>query len=282
MTGATSDQPREAEDATKIAAGVLRCDILTLFPDFFGTPLQASILKRALESGALEVGVHDIRAYTVDKHRTADDTPYGGGPGMVMKPEPVAAAIEAAEAQAGGRAYRILMTPQGKPLNQARVKALSEKDRLMLICGRYEGVDERVKDLFIDEELSIGDYVLSGGEMAALVVLDAVTRLRPGVLGNAASVESESFSEGLLEYPQYTRPATFRGLAVPEVLISGDHGKIASWRRGESLKRTLERRPDLLGRALQALTAEDHRSLAALSGPGWRALLEERRVNFNE
>jgi tRNA (guanine37-N1)-methyltransferase len=253
----------------------LRCDILTLFPDFFTSPLQASILRRALDCGALEVAVHDIRAFTTDKHRSADDTPYGGGPGMVMKPEPVAAAVEAATASDPRPPYRILLTPQGRRLDQQHVQALAQRDRLLLLCGRYEGVDERVKDLLIDEELSIGDYVLSGGELAAVVVLDAVARLRPGVLGNAASIESESFSsDGLLEYPQYTRPLTFRGLTVPDVLTSGDHGKVAKWRRGQSLLRTLTRRPDLLRAALPALSRDDLRALDQLYGPTWRDLLQ--------
>lgn len=218
--------------------------IVTLFPEFFASPLASTMLAKGVERGALAFSVHDIRAHTTDRHRTADDTPYGGGRGMVMKPEPLVAAIEAVDA-AGIRSRRILLSPRGRVLDGELAQRLAGEAALTLVCGRYEGVDERVRG-FVDEEVSIGDYVLSGGEPAALVVIDAVARLVPGVLGCAESAVDESFAAGLLEYPQYTRPPEFRGVAVPEVLLSGDHGKIAAWRRREALRRTVDWRPDLL------------------------------------
>ena len=219
-------------------------DILTLFPEFFEGPLEATILGRAAEKGLVDYRLTDIRDFATDKHSKADDLPYGGGAGMVMKPEPLVAAIEdIAEVNSGSR---VLLTPQGESLTQSVADELAEKDGLILVCGRYEGVDERVREGWIDREISIGDYVLSGGEPAALVVIDAITRLIPGVLGNDASIDEESFAAGTLEYPQYTRPREFRGMSVPDVLLSGDHGRIAEWRRQKALERTRGRRPDLL------------------------------------
>jgi tRNA (guanine37-N1)-methyltransferase len=202
--------------------------------------------------------VHNLRDYATGKHRTVDDTPYGGGQGMVMKPEPVVAALDGV-CQALPQPWRIFLSPQGKTLTQAKVADLARRETLVLLCGRYEGVDERIR-LFVDEEISIGDYILSGGEMAALVVIDAVARLIPGVVGRQESVEDESFSHGLLEYPHYTRPEEFRGLLVPDVLLSGNHAEIATWRRRQSLLRTLEHRPDLLANA--ELSEEEQRWMA--------------------
>lgn len=231
-------------------------EVLTLFPELLEGPLSVSILGKARESGRLDVTLTNIRDYAEGRHKVCDDTPYGGGAGMVMKPEPLTESIEAARARVpeGAKSAVVLLTPGGRVFDQPRARALAELDHLILVCGRYEGVDERIMGL-IDEELSIGDFVLTGGEPAALVVIDAVTRLRPGVLGNAESAEDESFETGLLEYPHYTRPAKYRGQTVPEVLRSGDHAKIERWRREQSLLRTAERRPDLLETA--DLTDED-------------------------
>ena len=223
----------------------MKFQILSLFPEFFEGPLQASILGRAADKELVDYELVDIRDFATDKHRTTDDQPYGGGAGMVMKPEPLVAALEQAK-QVQPDAPRILMSPQGEPLRQPLVEELAECSGLILVCGRYEGVDERVRRDWIDREISVGDYVLSGGEPAALVVVDAVTRLIPGVLGNQASVDEESFADSMLEYPHYTRPREFRGRQVPEVLLSGNHQKIAQWRRQQALERTRERRPDLL------------------------------------
>lgn len=222
----------------------MRFDILTLFPEFFVSPMNASIIGKAISAGVLSVNTHNIRDYATDKHHTADDSPYGGGHGMVMKPEPLVGAIEDVSARAG-RPKRILVTPQGTPLTQTVARALSAEAGLMIICGRYEGIDERVRR-FVDIEISVGDYVLTGGEIAALAIIDTVARFVPGVLGEPESADSESFSDGLLEYPQYTRPEEFRGMKVPEVLLSGNHGEIARWRRAEAIRRTYLRRPDLL------------------------------------
>jgi tRNA (guanine37-N1)-methyltransferase len=238
----------------------MRFDIVTLFPRMAESPLSDSILKRARESGTIEVHVHDIRDHALDKHRVVDDTPYGGGAGMVMKPEPLVTAVESISL--GRRTLRIFLTPQGECLNQDIVRELATYDQLVLICGRYEGVDERAREVIADRELSIGDYVVSGGELAAMVVVDAVTRLLPGALGNADSVEDESFEEHLLEYPHYTRPEVFRGETVPEVLRSGNHADIARWRHQRSLERTYRRRPDLLRSA--PLSDEDRAFLARL------------------
>jgi len=241
----------------------MRIDILTIFPEVIEAAADYSIVKRARVKGALRLGVHNIRDYSHDRHRSTDDYPYGGGAGMVMKPEPVFEAAETVMASSpGGRPHVVLTTPQGKLLDQDVVRELAGREWLMIICGHYEGVDERIRECLVDEEISVGDYVLTGGELPALVIVDAVTRLQPNVLGAEESAQEESFSEdGLLEYPQYTRPAEFHG-SVPEVLLSGHHGEIAKWRRRESLKRTLLRRPDLLERA--RLAPEDERILAEL------------------
>jgi tRNA (guanine37-N1)-methyltransferase len=240
----------------------MRFHILTLFPELFGSVLTSTMLHKGQERGALEFVLHNIRDFATDKHRVTDDYPYGGGQGMVMKPEPVVAALESLDS-GRERTRRVLLTPQGRVLTQERAAQLATHSALALVCGRYEGVDERVR-AFVDEELSIGDFILSGGEVPALVVIDAVSRLVPGVLGCEGSAVIESFSEGVLEYPQYTRPPEFRGLHVPAVLLSGDHAAIARWRRQEALRRTYERRPDLLATA--RLTDLDRAFLAGLAG----------------
>lgn len=236
----------------------MRIDILTIFPQMFQGPLQESIIKRAVARGLVRINLVDIRAFSADKHRSVDAYPYGGGPGMVMRPEPVFAACESLMPLAEPHRI-ILLSPSGFLFDQAKARELAALAHLVLICGRYEGVDERVGRYLAEEELSIGDYVLSGGELAALVVVDAVVRLLPGALGEPNSVTEESFSEALLEYPQYTRPRDFRGYTVPEVLLSGNHEAIRRWRRKEALRRTRARRPDLLDRC--HLTAEDLRLL---------------------
>lgn len=220
---------------------LLRLDVLTIFPDVFPGPLASSIPGRALERGLASLTAHDLRRWGLGRHRSVDDYPYGGGAGMVMRPEPVAGALDEL---AGADATRILLDPGGTPFDQALARVLAARPHLLLICPRYEGVDERVRGM-VDLELSIGDYVLSGGELAAMVVIDALLRLLPGAIDDASPVD-ESFSAGLLEYPQYTRPAEFRGDAVPEVLLSGDHGAVERWRREQALARTRARRPDLL------------------------------------
>jgi tRNA (guanine37-N1)-methyltransferase len=219
-------------------------DIFTLFPDMFQGPFAESMLKRAQERGLLSIALHNIRDATSDKHHVVDDYPYGGGVGMVMKPEPIFTAVEAV--YQGGPI--ILLSPQGRLFNQQIARTLARESRVTLLCGHYEGVDERVCRHLATDELSIGDYVLTGGELAAMVVVDAVSRLIPGVLGADASVQEESHSENLLEYPQYTRPPEFRGWRVPDILLSGNHAQIARWRRKESLRRTRERRPDLFAK----------------------------------
>lgn len=234
--------------------------VVSLFPEIFASVINSSMLKKGQERNAIRFTFHNVREYATDRHRVTDDTPYGGGQGMVMKPEPLVAAIEAA-GTGPDRPRRVLLTPQGRLLNEERVRALAERPALVLVCGRYEGIDERVRS-FVDEEISVGDYVLSGGEIAALVVIDAVARRVPGVLGCARSAEDESFRDHVLEHPQYTRPVEFRGLRVPDVLLSGDHGAVARWRRREALRRTREQRPDLLARA--ELSAEDRAWLAAI------------------
>jgi tRNA (guanine37-N1)-methyltransferase len=227
---------------------MLRIDVITIFPELFEGFLEASILGNARREGRVAVAVHDLRGWARDRHGTVDDIPYGGGPGMVMKPEPLVEAIEAVGGPKGveRRGRVILLSPQGARLDQEKVAELAREEHLVLVCGRYEGVDQRVIDLAVDEEISIGDFVLSGGEIPAMVVVEAVTRLLPGVLGNPRSVEAESFQDGRLEGPQYTRPAEYRGREVPAVLRSGDHGEIERWRREEALERTRRRRPDLL------------------------------------
>jgi tRNA (guanine37-N1)-methyltransferase len=228
----------------------MRIDVLTLFPETFDGPLRASILGRALRDGIARVHLHNIRDFATDRHQVVDDYAYGGGPGMVMKPEPLAASIEAVRAMTDAPGRVILLTPQGRLLNQAVVDELVQEQRLVLVCGHYEGVDERVREHFVDDQISIGDYVLSGGEVAALTVIDAVVRRLPGTLGSADSLLEESHSDGLLEYPQYTRPPDFRGWRVPDILLSGNHGEIARWRRRQRIIRTAKQRPDLLETAL--------------------------------
>ncbi len=229
----------------------MRIDILTLFPEMFQIPFSIGIFKRAIDHKLVSINPHNIRDYTHDKHHTADDYPYGGGPGMVLKPEPIFEAVESITSdirprQEAGAPPIILLTPQGRPFSQQIAQELSKYSHLILICGHYEGVDERVREHLVTDEISIGDYVLTGGELPAMVVIDAVVRLLPGVLGSEASPLEESHASGLLEYPQYTRPQVYRGWAVPEVLLSGNHAQIAKWRREQVILRTLERRPELL------------------------------------
>ena len=218
-------------------------DILTLFPGIFTGPLDESILKRARENGLVQVRVHNLRDFTHDKHRVVDDRPYGGGPGMLLKPEPI---FEAVEKLQRSDSCVVLMTPQGRPFTQALASQFAGRPHLIIICGHYEGVDERVREALVDEEISIGDYVLTNGALAAAVVVDAITRLLPGAIGHEQSAADDSFATGLLEGPQYTRPPEFRGMRVPDVLLSGDHGEVAKWRAAESQQRTRQRRPDLL------------------------------------
>jgi len=231
----------------------MRIDILTLFPEMFQGPFSTGLFQRAVSRGLVSVELHNIREYTHDRHRTVDDYPYGGGAGMVLKPEPIFEAVEALQVDWSAREKAetpvVLLTPQGHPFSQQIAQKLSEHPRLILLCGRYEGVDERVREHLVTEEISIGDYVIGGGELAAMVVVDAVVRLLPGVLGSEDSSEDDSHTTGLLEYPHYTRPPVFRGWSVPDVLLSGDHSRIAGWRHEQSIIRTLERRPDLLDRA---------------------------------
>ncbi len=277
----------------------MKIDILTIFPDFFRGPLDYGIVRRAREMGLVEIGIHDLRAFTKDKHRTVDDRPFGGGEGMVLKPEPIFECLESfgdvesreARLSPGAKQSVILLSAQGRRLDQSLAAELSALDRIVLICGRYEGVDERISEHLADREVSIGDYVLSGGELGAAVIVDAVTRLIPGAVGNQASTRQESFTEfagggpfdcrsgqvratlsdgpsstcvsgGLFDYPHYTRPADFRGMAVPEVLVNGNHDQIRNWRRKTALAKTLRNRPDLLERV--ALTAEDKELLAEI------------------
>jgi tRNA (guanine37-N1)-methyltransferase len=234
----------------------VRIDIVTLFPAMLEGPLAESILGRARSRGLVEISVHDLREHATGRHRVTDEPPFGGGGGMILKPEPLAAAIEALK-PAGADARVILLGPAGRRFSQEVARELVRRPHLILLCGRYEGVDERVGEQLVDEEVSIGDYVLTGGEPAALVVADAVTRLLPGVLGDEEAPARDSFARGLLEHPQYTRPESFRGARVPEVLLSGDHGRVARWRRVMSLWRTWQRRPDLLETA--DLTPEEQK-----------------------
>jgi tRNA (guanine37-N1)-methyltransferase len=240
----------------------MRIHVLSLFPEMLGSPLSAGVLARARARGVVDVHLHQLRDYAGGRHLQVDDAPYGGGQGMVMMAEPLVAAIE--HIAADGRPHRVLLSPRGARFTQAHARTLARAEALLLVCGRYEGVDERVT-ASIDEELSIGDFVLSGGEIAALAVIDAVVRLLPGALGNQASPVDDSFATGLLEHPQYTRPEEFRGARVPAVLLAGDHRAVVRWRREEALRTTLARRPDLLGEA--PLDAEDRAFLRAL---GWR------------
>src|SRR5262249_16266891 len=220
----------------------MKVDVLTLFPEMFRGPLDESIVKRARNIGALDLRIYNLRDWTHDRHRTVDDKPFGGGPGMLLKPEPI---FEAVESLADEKTRVILLTPTGRPFNQQLAHELAETARWLLVCGSYEGFDERVREHLADDELSIGDYVLTNGALPAMVIIDAVTRLLPGVLGDDTSAHDESFSHGLLEYPHYTRPAEFRGWKVPEVLLSGNHADIARWRREQALLRTQQKRPDL-------------------------------------
>lgn len=224
---------------------MIRFDILSIFPEMLHSPLQFSLLKKAQEKGLIEIGLHDIRRWACDKHKMTDDAPYGGGCGMVMKVEPVERALSALR-RPDRQTLVVLMSPQGEVFNQQMAAELARQEHLILICGRYEGVDERIREHLADREISIGDYILTGGEISALVVIDAVSRLVPGVLGNDASVKTESFSQGILEYPQYTRPAEYHGWCVPDVLISGNHARIERWQRIEAMRRTWLKRPDLL------------------------------------
>jgi tRNA (guanine37-N1)-methyltransferase len=226
----------------------MRFEVFTLLPEVFPSYLETSILKRAIERGLIDVQVHNIRDYTYDRHHTTDDTPYGGGGGMVMKPEPVFEAVESVLGKDPGCPI-IMLTPQGRVFNQRLAEELSQNERIALVCGRYEGIDERIREHLITDEISIGDFVLTGGELPALIVVDAVSRHLPGVLGDPEGVADDSHASGLLEYPHYTRPPEFRGWKVPEILLSGDHARIESWRREQSILRTLKRRPDLLGQA---------------------------------
>jgi tRNA (guanine37-N1)-methyltransferase len=239
----------------------MRIDILTLFPQMFDGLLSCSIIGRARERGLIDIRLHDIRAYTHDKHHIVDDYPYGGGAGMVLKPEPIFEAVEAVKSELGlSSVSTVLLSPQGRLFNQEVARELAVYQHLILICGHYEGVDERVTEHLVTDEISIGDYLLSGGEIAAMAVMDCVVRLLPGVLGSEASLLEESHIGGLLEYPQYTRPPVYRGWAAPSVLLSGDHGEIARWRRQQSLLRTAKRRPDLIEKAV--LSPQDKRLLS--------------------
>jgi tRNA (guanine37-N1)-methyltransferase len=237
----------------------VKFDIITIFPRMVGAGLAEGVIARGIQAGALDVGVHDLREFTSDRHRSVDYVPYGGGPGMVMKPEPLVRAVEQVRTTRGVPDDVVLLTPQGAMFTQAEAVRMSGLSHVVLVCGRYEGIDERVAALVGARELSIGDYVVSGGELPALVVLDAVGRLVPGVVGTHQSVEEESFADGLLDYPHYTRPAEFGGLHVPDVLISGHHAEVRRWRRRAALERTLERRPALLDQA--PLDADDRKTL---------------------
>lgn len=236
--------------------------ILTTFPEMIEVVAGTSILGKACQRGLIDVEAVNLRDFTSDKHKTTDDAPFGGGPGMVMKPEPVFEAVETQLARRPGKPRILLMTPQGCRFDQSMAEELARESHIIMICGHYEGVDERIREHLVTDEVSIGDFVLTGGEQAALIVLDAVARLLPGVLGDESSPESESFSSGLLEYPQYTRPADFRGHKVPDVLLSGNHAEIRKWRRAQALERTLARRPDMLKKA--PLTKEDRHILERL------------------
>ena len=242
----------------------MQIDIFTLFPQMFVGPFEESIIRRAQENGLVEITVHDIREYTRDRHRSADDTPYGGGGGMVMKPEPIFFAVEGVQGDALDDTPVVLLTPQGRRFTQSVAVELAAESHLALVCGHYEGVDERVRQHLATDEISIGEYVLTGGELPAMVIVDAVTRLLPGALGYPTAAAADSYATGLLEHPHYTRPYDFRGWTVPDILLSGNHGEVRRWRRQEALRRTLERRPDLLEQA--ELTEED------------RVLLEQLRA----
>ena len=238
---------------------MIRFEILSIFPEMFHSPLDFSLLKKAQEKGLIKIMLHDIRDWAKDKHRMTDDAPYGGGCGMVMKVEPVEKALADIRKKRKTKPTVILMTPQGEVFNQKIAEELSRKKRIVIICGRYEGVDERIREHLVDREISIGDYILTGGEMAAMVLIDAVSRLIPDVLGNPQSTQSESFAHNLLEYPQYTRPSQYKGWVVPDVLLSGNHADIEEWRKTEALRKTCQRRPDLLKKV--KLSAQDKKIL---------------------
>lgn len=238
----------------------MRFDVISVIPQVFASYVSASILGRAHEAGIFEFHAHDLRTWTHDRHRTVDDAPFGGGQGMLMKPEPIFEAVEAVQGFSADPAHVVFFSPCGEPLTQRTARRLAQKRRILCVCGRYEGIDERCYAL-ADEVLSLGDYVLTGGELAALALTYAVVRLLPGALGDAASAEDESFTDGLLEYAQYTRPATYRGMRVPDVLLSGDHGAVAAWRRESALVRTVRMRPDLLDEA--SLTASERALVAS-------------------
>ena len=243
----------------------MQFEVFTLLPEVFPPYLESSILQRARQNGLIDVRLHNIRDWARDKHHTTDDTPYGGGGGMVMKPEPLFEAVESILGPLSGSPV-ILLSPQGRVFSQAIARALSAHERIALVCGRYEGVDERIRQHLVTDEISIGDYVLTGGELPALILIDAVTRLLPGALGDPTGAQDDSHAGGLLEYPHYTRPPEFRGERVPDILLSGDHAKIEKWRREQSLLRTLERRPDLLEKA--DLSEKE------------RKFIENQKVNF--
>lgn len=245
----------------------MRIEVITTFPGIIEAATSESIIGRARQKGIVDISAVNLRDFTEDKHRTTDDTPYGGGPGMVMKAEPLFKAVESLTARRAAERTRVLlMTPQGRRFGQKMAEELAGESHLIFVCGRYEGVDERIREHLVTDEVSIGDYIVTGGELPALVIIDAVARLLPGVLGDETSSESESYSSGLLEYPQYTRPAIFRGWQVPKVLLSGNHAEIEKWRRAQALERTLERRPDLLESA--PLTEDDRRFLDKLRAAG--------------
>ena len=243
----------------------MKFDILTLFPGMFSGPFDESIIRRAREKQLIDIRLHNIRDYATDRHQTADDAPYGGGAGMVMKVEPLAACIEAMKAHNPSSTV-VMTSPQGRRLTHKVAAELALRPGLIIVCGRYEGIDERVRQLYVEDDISLGDFVLSGGEIAAMALVDSVTRLVPGALGSSESAEADSFCDGLLEYPQYTRPPEFRGLKVPEVLLSGNHELIRKWRRSQSLRRTRLLRPDLLADA--ELTEKDRKLLTELEREG--------------
>jgi tRNA (guanine37-N1)-methyltransferase len=227
----------------------MKFDVVTIFPSMIAAGVAEGVVSRGIERAIVDVGIHDLRNYTTDRHRSVDDVPYGGGPGMVMKPEPLVRAVDDIRSRRGAPDAVIVMTPQGRAFTQDEAERLSRLQHIVILCGRYEGMDERVRDLVATHELSIGDYVLSGGELPALVVIDAVSRLLPGVVGDEQSVEQDSFSRGLLDHPHFTRPAEFAGARVPDVLLSGHHADVRRWRKRAALTRTLERRPDLMAGA---------------------------------
>lgn len=251
----------------------MKFDLITIFPAMVEAALNEGVVGRARSRGVLDIGVHNLRRFTSDRHHVVDDVPFGGGPGMVLKPEPLVAAVEGLRAERGAPGAVILTSPAGRAFDQAEARRLAGVGHIVVICGRYEGVDERVRELLVTDELSIGDYVLSGGELAALVIVDAVSRQIPGVVGDEQSVAADSFSRGLLDYPHYTRPAEFRGRKVPDVLISGHHGEIRRWRVRQALERTLDRRPELVVEA--ALDEEETQALRDVR-------IERARVRLQE